>query len=207
MSCPDKLLLSMYSDGELDALWKARIETHMAMCPTCSARVARYGKLSASVLSIDAQYESEALARIARLPFDPEAFAAARRKKAMEIDIPVLDFIRSLWQRSIDLPLPVVAAGGLAIVAAGFLLAGGGTFSGNSSRQFPSMARDPSMSVISSTENASLRGASLADLVNSVGTQQGASVMTIVLPAGTTIHTSSAEPVLMTASSAGGGSP
>lgn len=51
--CPDKELLSAYTDGELDKEWDKRISSHLETCGTCRRIVESYRSLHNLILSAD----------------------------------------------------------------------------------------------------------------------------------------------------------
>ncbi|GHU05470.1 hypothetical protein FACS1894147_11680 [Spirochaetia bacterium] len=52
--CPDRQILSLYHDDELPSPWKEKLESHVASCPACAARLAQYRDLSRVLLDNDA---------------------------------------------------------------------------------------------------------------------------------------------------------
>ncbi len=44
--CFDDTTLSAYFDGELEAVWKKRVEEHLASCPVCTAKIASFRKVT-----------------------------------------------------------------------------------------------------------------------------------------------------------------
>jgi anti-sigma factor RsiW len=109
MTCPDREVLSVYFDGELDSPWKEKLETHLETCGPCRARLEAY--------------------RLARETFAPGAipgYAASMERvwnrvapsfaKAAGPKKPTAG--RRFWTASVRLPLPLAAAAGLALVLA-----------------------------------------------------------------------------------------
>lgn len=96
--CPDRQILSVYFDGELDSPWKEKMEAHLTVCPECRARLEAYGITRTRLLGKTALSGEEA--------------ARNRILEKMTYERPVL--MRGFWRGSITLPLPA---------AAGFVLA------------------------------------------------------------------------------------
>jgi anti-sigma factor RsiW len=124
--CPDKELLSSYMDGEVPSPWKEKMELHIAGCPSCSARVMEYSRLAASLKAAggsagEDRILGEAAARIAAsLNFDAPAFDRRRRFSGA---------VERLWSTKVSLPMPYLAAGAAALLAAGIFF---GAFRGAS---------------------------------------------------------------------------
>jgi hypothetical protein len=112
--CPDREILSLYHDGELPSPWREKLERHLVSCPECGACLAEYRRLS-SVLSgkdspLGRSFEA-ALGRARDRVWENldrgEGAGFPRREKAR------------LWNRRVNLPLPVAAAAAAVLVAAG----------------------------------------------------------------------------------------
>lgn len=187
MSCPDRRLLSVYADGELDSPWKEKVDAHIASCPACQRVVSSYASLSGNLFSLSADGEDTVLARMRVSP--PAGFSGNPAR-----DPGYAGVLPSLWKRRMVIPLPLAGAAALVLtLATAFAIAGRSPLS-TGGKMAPAIAR----TVISA------QPASFEDLVRSIDAQGGDSVMTIVLPGETSIQ-SAGDPVLMTASSASGG--
>jgi anti-sigma factor RsiW len=97
-------MISLYHDGELPYPWKEKLESHLAECSDCRGRLGRLRRLS-EVLSEGADYS-----------IDP-----VRRRVWQRLSNPAAAQVwpRSIWSRSVRVPLP------LAIAAAALFLAFG----------------------------------------------------------------------------------
>ncbi len=187
MNCPDRKLLSVYADGELDSPWKQKVEAHIAGCPSCAGICRSYTSLSESLDLLGTSREKAVLARMTVMP--PAAIASPPRGR-ITVSAPSIPF----WRRPVALPFPVVTAAALVLtLATAFAIAG----------RIPLGNRGTSMPAIAKTV-ISAQPATFEALVRSIDAQGGDSVMTIVLPPEATIQ-SSGDPVLMTASTATGG--
>jgi len=103
--CPDRQILSVYFDGELDSPWKEKLENHLAGCPSCRKHLAVYQFTRQRLADHPASLE-QAMERI----WDNTNFTAKPRR------IPAT--VRRFWNGSITIPLPVAAAAGLVMVLA-----------------------------------------------------------------------------------------
>ena len=119
-TCPDSNLYSALADGEVPSPWREKLEAHVASCPACQKRVARYRTLrsllrdGAPNLSDD-QLDASYLRLMAKRDVAREAsrsLAAADRasgEDAAGTSHKLLKF--PVWARaSISLPLPALAA-------------------------------------------------------------------------------------------------
>lgn len=113
-TCPDSNLYSALADGEVPSPWREKLEAHIASCPACQKRVARYRKLRSllrdgapnlSENQLEASYlklvaKRDAAREEARIHAEADAAGASRKP---------LKFPG--WARaSISLPLPALAA-------------------------------------------------------------------------------------------------
>jgi hypothetical protein len=113
--CPDRQILSVYHDRELPSPWKEKMEFHLAGCPECRAALAKIGGLSAAI-GEEPVYKAG---------FTPEE-AGERVWNALarsgEAPYPVIRReplpARKLWNRSVTIPLPAVAAAAVFFVIA-----------------------------------------------------------------------------------------
>lgn len=114
--CPDRELLSAWSDGEVPSPWRETIERHLETCAACSLVVdsmTRTHDLFASdAASIDAASGSASVRVEERL-----GFAALHR----------LESPGPFWTRKYSIPFPVAAAAALALALLGFALAESGS--------------------------------------------------------------------------------
>ncbi len=113
--CPDRELLSAWTDGEVPSPWRETIERHIETCPTCSQAVASMHRtrslFSADATGIDASSESARVRVEERLGF------AALRGSASS---------GAFWTRRYPVPFPVAAVAALALAVLGFALAASG---------------------------------------------------------------------------------
>ena len=105
--CPDRQMISFYSDGELPSPWKEKLETHLESCEKCRAILAGYRSLSSNLRDEPKNLESsldrvwERLSSLDKT--SPEINESRTRQKTQWP-------IRSIWQKNVTLPLPVAAA-------------------------------------------------------------------------------------------------
>jgi hypothetical protein len=94
--CPDRQILSVYLDDELPSPWKERIEAHLAECPQCRARLEQYRRIGALISP----------------PFPEAPAEAARERIWRNLDGRVENRppARTIWRRSIPVPMPLAAA-------------------------------------------------------------------------------------------------
>ena len=107
--CPDRQILSIYFDGELESPWKEKCENHLENCPSCREQLEVYRitrqKLTGTSINLDQSLE-QAFARVwEKTSFTVKpAYAAKPRHR--------------FWTSSITIPVPVAAAAGLVMVLA-----------------------------------------------------------------------------------------
>ncbi|GHV69972.1 hypothetical protein AGMMS49928_15330 [Spirochaetia bacterium] len=102
--CPDRQILSLYHDDELPSPWKEKLESHLASCPACVARLDQYRDLSRVLLENDTAETGE---------FLEKAKVRVREKLASPAGAGIRSFKlerRKVWSRRISLPLPAAAA-------------------------------------------------------------------------------------------------
>ena len=104
--CPDRDLVSAYTDGEVPSPWRERLEEHIASCRDCADLAASYADLSAS---LRAEAESGEAAALARCRVRLDALLAEMPASAPRA-VPRLSGMRVDLGRSISLPLPFAAA-------------------------------------------------------------------------------------------------
>lgn len=210
--CPEPGLVSAWVDGEVPSPWKERISAHVASCPDCAARVARYRKLSGLLASEGSCDEASVLARLeARLgkrldvrkaeggtasPARPAAASGLREAP----DVLSVQDPRPYggpgkghsWNRSIPLPLPVAIA-----AAAAFLFFAGvtaSTFLRPANPAVRTLAASEIQPQGSQTDN-------MEALVHYLESQNAQVNLTIQLPTGTTFD-SSGKPFVVKATDA-----
>ncbi|MDR1306355.1 MAG: zf-HC2 domain-containing protein [Treponema sp.] len=102
--CPDRQILSVYFDGELESPWREKLERHLEGCPECRDRIEAY--------------------RTVRRRFFPSITegvttdSGERVWEKMTIAIRPGRVRSKFWSGSISVPLPVAAAAGLIMVLA-----------------------------------------------------------------------------------------
>jgi hypothetical protein len=113
--CPDRQILSVYHDDELPSPWKEKMEAHLAGCPDCRAVLAKIGGLSAAMKEESAHdlgfSSDEAKERV----WDALVRSGGTSSATLRREFPPR---RKVWNRSVTIPLPAVAA-----AAAFFVLA------------------------------------------------------------------------------------
>jgi len=192
-------------DGEVPSPWKERIAAHVASCPECAARVARYRRLS-GLLADAAPIDEEAIvSRIeaslggsldgrpgASLSPSPAGAAVALGPSREGPDDSRTGHPR-FWGRNIPLPLPVAIA-----AAAIFLF-----FAGVAATTFIRPAK-PDIQTLAASEikpSDSSQAANMEALVHYLESQNAQVNLTIQLPSGTTFD-SSGKPFVMKATDA-----
>jgi len=103
--CPDRQILSVYFDGELDSPWKEKLESHLESCPSCREHLSVYQTARQKLAETPSSLE-QAMERV----WENSNFTAKPRR------IPAS--IRRFWNGSITLPVPLAAAAGLVLVLA-----------------------------------------------------------------------------------------
>ncbi|MDR2702625.1 MAG: zf-HC2 domain-containing protein [Spirochaetaceae bacterium] len=96
--CPDRQILSVYFDGELDSPWKEKFEKHLEICPSCRERLAAYRVTRQRLTETPLGREDAALERI----LEKTGFALKPRRR--------------FWTGSVTLPIPVASAAGLIMI-------------------------------------------------------------------------------------------
>jgi anti-sigma factor RsiW len=113
--CPDRELLSAWTDGEVPSPWRETIERHLETCESCSQVVASMNKthalFSSDAALIDASSEHSRVRVEERLGF--AAFHGSAPSGAF-------------WARRYPVPFPVAAAAALVLAVLGFALAESG---------------------------------------------------------------------------------
>jgi hypothetical protein len=113
-TCPDHQLLSVYFDGELPSPWKEKLESHVTGCPSCTERLAEFGRLRHSICA---------------QPMDGHVMAA-QDKVWQQLGLDKGPARRSaritplagMWRRSVAIPVPAAAAAALLFVALALFL-------------------------------------------------------------------------------------
>lgn len=188
--CPEPGLISSWVDGEVPSPWKERLQAHLEVCPSCSARAKAYQGLSGA-LGLDGA-EAAALARI-------ETRLGARLASRLDSSLEAADGLSPathpgspLWRRGLVVPLPLAAVAALAIV---FLL-------GLTATSLMGRSR-PAVQSLAATELVpqSTSSGSMEALVHYLEAQNAQVNLTIQLPSGATFS-SSGKPVVMKAEEA-----
>jgi hypothetical protein len=102
--CPDRQILSVYFDGELDSPWKEKFEKHLEDCPQCRDKLELYRSIRQKFSAFNETVHSEqSMEKVwaKTQPLNP----GGKQRQA-----------RRFWGASVSVPLPVAAAAGLAIV-------------------------------------------------------------------------------------------
>ena len=103
--CPDRQILSVYFDGELESPWKEKCEKHLENCPSCRERLKAY-LLTRQKLSINPEQSLE------------QAFARVWEKTTFEVEVKPVKPRRRFWASSITIPVPLATAAALVMVIA-----------------------------------------------------------------------------------------
>jgi len=96
--CPDRQILSVYFDGELDSPWKEKFEKHLEACPSCREHLAAYQVTRQRLVESPFNREQAALDRI----LEKTGYAVKPRRR--------------FWTGSVTLPIPVASAAGLIMI-------------------------------------------------------------------------------------------
>lgn len=114
--CPDRELLSAWTDGEVPSPWRETIERHLETCATCSQVVASMNRthdlFTSDAETIDAFSEPLRAKVEERL-----GFAAFHQPTSSGV----------FWKRRYSIPFPVAAAAALVLAILGFALAESGS--------------------------------------------------------------------------------
>jgi anti-sigma factor RsiW len=110
--CPDRQILSVYFDNELDSPWKKKLETHLKDCPHCRARLELYRDTREAFVG-DTARDAVVEAACGRILENLETVGETRRRPGV--------FVK-FWRGRITVPFPVAAAAGLVLAAAFALL-------------------------------------------------------------------------------------
>jgi anti-sigma factor RsiW len=103
-------MLSLFYDGELPSPWKEKLEAHAAGCPQCGERLEQFRRLSG------------ALAPSPEGPAGLAAYTAPLERVWRRLNAPVgheTPVRRRGWNRSVPVPLPLLAAAAALILAFG----------------------------------------------------------------------------------------
>jgi len=100
--CPDRQILSVYFDGELDSPWKEKFENHLKTCFSCREHLEAYGLTRQKFT--ETSPDPESLEQVMGRVWEKVNFAAKPRRR--------------FWTGSITVPVPLAAAAGLAMVLA-----------------------------------------------------------------------------------------
>jgi hypothetical protein len=183
--CPDRDLISAYTDGEVPSPWRERLEEHIASCSDCAALAASYADLSAS---LRAEAESGEVAALARGRARLDALLAEMPASPFPRAVPRFAGLRAALGRSVALPLPFAAAVALLV-----LVLGGATTMlalrhdrGSPMQQIASGEIDPHLA----------KPASMDELLRYLNSNDGQVQLTINLPPGANFG-SAGKPVIM----------
>jgi hypothetical protein len=103
--CPDRQILSVYFDGELESPWREKLEQHLEGCPQCRDRLETYRITRRRLFP-------------SRIPEDRVKSSGDRVWEKMAITIRPGRGRSKFWSGSISVPLPVAAAAGLVMALA-----------------------------------------------------------------------------------------
>ncbi|MCL1815318.1 MAG: zf-HC2 domain-containing protein [Treponema sp.] len=100
--CPERQILSVYFDGELNSPWKEKLEKHLETCSPCRDHLASY-RLTRHKFAETSQSE-QSLEQSMNRVWEKIGFMEKPRRR--------------FWASSITIPIPIAAAAGLAMVVA-----------------------------------------------------------------------------------------
>ena len=127
--CPKRHMISLYQDGELPSPWKEKMETHLGNCPECRDILAGYRSLGESLQELPNETIQAAQDRVWKKLIAPELIIPGKPEGGRPVKTAAEKILRhkagrSIWKRSVNMPLPVAAAAGLIIVVIFFALIG-----------------------------------------------------------------------------------
>jgi hypothetical protein len=113
--CPDKQMLSLFFDKELPSPWKEKLEAHVENCHSCKKILGSFSDMSVGLKNTNCKIDNDSvkpaqdrLWNKIKNNFDIYDNAAAKNRKPF--------LTKSLWSRSIEVPIPFAAAAALIVV-------------------------------------------------------------------------------------------
>ncbi|MDR2211529.1 MAG: zf-HC2 domain-containing protein [Spirochaetaceae bacterium] len=101
--CPNREILSIYFDKELDSPWKEKVQKHLEGCAPCRAQLEKYRRIRQELTGPE---NKGAMERV----WDKLSFAAGGRERKSRGG--------RFWSGSVSIPIPAAAAAGLALILA-----------------------------------------------------------------------------------------
>jgi anti-sigma factor RsiW len=104
--CPDGQIVSLYIDRELPSPWKEKMEAHLESCGACRLRLEQYRKLRSGLTEGHEEDLESAKSRVW------SALAAGKggiRVAGISGPLATEKNLKSIWTRTVSLPLPVAA--------------------------------------------------------------------------------------------------
>jgi hypothetical protein len=95
--CPDRQILSLYTDGELPSPWKEKLEGHLSICARCREEMEKYRKVSRFLAGAENSGSLEAAKERVLLKL------RSRGEDALPRNL-------SFWRKNVSLPFPAAAA-------------------------------------------------------------------------------------------------
>ena len=123
--CPDPQLLSIYIDGELPSPWKEKLEAHLEKCSGCKEKLNKYMQLHGKLLSVTTEQKLTEEAR------EKVWQNLQLKKQTVKCRLYGLWHKRSIWQRTLTVPIPAAAAAIVLIFLAVFFIRGGSNNTNN----------------------------------------------------------------------------
>ena len=105
--CPDRQILSVFFDDELESPWKEKLESHLEQCASCREGLAEYQHTRQKLNAVSADMEQTM----------EQSMEQAMERVWQKIDLSVKPKRRFL-SGSITIPIPLAAAAGLVMVLA-----------------------------------------------------------------------------------------
>jgi len=99
--CPDRQLLSVYFDNEMDSPWKEKMEAHIAGCADCAKQLAAYKKISLSLAPTGDELLGESQQRVLQKLETNGHYSGYGNRPAWGPPI---------WKRRVSIPIPAAAA-------------------------------------------------------------------------------------------------
>jgi len=111
--CPDRQLLSIYFDREMDSPWKEKMESHIADCADCAEQLAAYKNISLSLAPAGDELLKEAQQRVLQKLETTGNYSSYANRPAWAAPI---------WKRRVSIPVPAAAAVVFMLIALALLL-------------------------------------------------------------------------------------
>ncbi|MDR2618754.1 MAG: zf-HC2 domain-containing protein [Treponema sp.] len=115
--CPDGQIVSLYIDRELPSPWKEKMEAHLESCGACRLRLEQYRRLRSALTEVPGEDLESAKSRVW------SALAAGKggtKPAGITVSPVTKKNLKSIWTRTVSLPLPAAAAAAAVFVIIAF---------------------------------------------------------------------------------------